>query len=145
VYSRLTRSLPKVVSPPPSEATPAPVSNPTAAVQAPVNVAAIQEAEEKRLEAARALAAQQVAEALAKCKQAAWAEYYKPPPSCEHPPAWADQVECGNRYIRAKREFEKLWSNQKNSQAAPVDPDSSIVIGQSQAISSSTGSASAAQ
>jgi len=71
------------------------------------------------LDASRALAAQEAADAMAKRKQAAWEAFYKAPATCEHPPAWQDQVECGNEYIRAKREFEKRWEAQGTSPAAP--------------------------
>ena len=143
--SQFTKLLPNIISPPPIAMALVAVPKPPTPALAPMNAAAIQEAEQKRLEAGRAWAAQHAADALAKRKQTAWNQYYKPPASCEHPPAWQDQVECGNRYIRAKREFEKLWSNQVNSQPAPVNPDSSIVIGGSQSKSSPTGSASTAK
>jgi hypothetical protein len=70
--------------------------------------AAEQEAE-KQEKARAALAAQQMVMEAAKRKEKAWAAYYVAPASCEHPPAWKDQVDCGNQYIRAKREFEQQW------------------------------------
>ena len=42
-------------------------------------------------------------------KEAAWAAEWKIPPECEHPVDWAAQVECGNRYIRARRAFDERW------------------------------------
>jgi hypothetical protein len=51
---------------------------------------------------------QQMAE-QSRRKEAAWKTYYVVPASCEHPPTWSDQVECGNQYIRAKKQFEKQW------------------------------------
>ena len=42
-------------------------------------------------------------------KEAAWAAEWKVAPECEHPVDWAAQVECGNRYIRARRAFEERW------------------------------------
>jgi hypothetical protein len=43
-------------------------------------------------------------------KEQAWARYYVPPADCEKPPSWEFQVECGNRYMRARRDFEAKWS-----------------------------------
>jgi hypothetical protein len=51
-----------------------------------------------------------------KRKEDAWKAYFPLPANCEHPPAWKDQVECGNQYIRAKKAFENQWSAQVNSQ-----------------------------
>lgn len=42
-------------------------------------------------------------------KEAAWQSFYQPPPECLNPPTWEAQVECGNKHIRAKREFEARW------------------------------------
>lgn len=42
-------------------------------------------------------------------KEAAWQAFYQPTPECMNPPTWEIQVECGNRHIRAKREFELGW------------------------------------
>lgn len=42
-------------------------------------------------------------------KDAAWNAEWKVSPECEHPVDWAAQVECGNRYIRARRAFEQRW------------------------------------
>lgn len=43
-------------------------------------------------------------------KQAAWNKYYQPPTSCDHPIDWSEQVECGNRYMRAKKSFDLQWA-----------------------------------
>jgi hypothetical protein len=51
----------------------------------------------------------QVANALQKKKDLAWAAFYTPPASCEHPADWTAQVECGNLYMRAKKRFEERW------------------------------------
>jgi hypothetical protein len=51
----------------------------------------------------------QVANALQKKKDLAWAAFYTLPASCEHPADWKAQVECGNQYMRAKRVFEQQW------------------------------------
>jgi hypothetical protein len=51
----------------------------------------------------------QVAKALQKKEDLAWAAFYTPPASCEHPVDWTAQVECGNLYMRAKRRFEERW------------------------------------
>jgi hypothetical protein len=69
----------------------------------------------------RATAALQSAAALERRKQAAWAEYYHAAAFCEHPPTWSDQVDCGNQYIRAKKEFEKLWNSQLASSASVTE------------------------
>jgi hypothetical protein len=93
------------------QGTPMPEFRPAAAALAPLAVrptAAEQEAE-KQERARAALAAQQMVMETAKRKEKAWAAYYVAPASCEHPPAWKDQVDCGNQYIRAKREFEQQW------------------------------------
>ena len=45
----------------------------------------------------------QVANALQKKKDLAWAAFYTPPASCEHPADWTAQVECWNLYMRAKK------------------------------------------
>jgi very-short-patch-repair endonuclease len=99
-----------VPSPPPTPATP---SIPLRATPSDSS-ASSQQAEQKQLEAERASTAQQAHAALERRRQAAWAAYYQVPASCEHPPDWADQVECGNQYIRAKREFDKRWQSQLN-------------------------------
>jgi hypothetical protein len=72
------------------------------------------------LDAASALAAQGAEDALEKRKQAAWVAFYQTPANCEQPAAWADQVECGNQYIRAKRAFEKVWQSQGTAPAGTV-------------------------
>jgi hypothetical protein len=51
----------------------------------------------------------QAAAAVKKQKDLAWAAFYSAPASCEHPADWAAQVECGNRHMRAKKEFEMQW------------------------------------
>jgi hypothetical protein len=66
----------------------------------------------QRASAVQALAEQQAAAALALQKEQAWSAYYAPSPSCEHPPNWSEQVECGNRYMRAKKQFESQWAAQ---------------------------------
>jgi hypothetical protein len=47
--------------------------------------------------------------AQARQKNLAFAAFYSPPASCEHPADWSAQVDCGNQYIRAKRAFEEKW------------------------------------
>jgi Protein of unknown function (DUF2726) len=71
---------------------------------------AAEAATQQRSDAARALASQQVADALIKRKEVAWAQYFTVSASCEHPATWDDQVACGNRYMRARKEFEQRWS-----------------------------------
>jgi hypothetical protein len=51
----------------------------------------------------------QAAAAEKKEKELAWAAFYAVPASCEHPVDWTAQVECGNRYMRAKKVFETGW------------------------------------
>jgi hypothetical protein len=144
-FSHVARTLPKMTSPLPVAVKPAPAPWPAPVAPVPVNAAAVQQVAQKRLETERALAVQKAADALAKRKQAAWAQYYKAPTSCEHPPAWTDQVECGNQYIRAKREFEKQWEGQMNSQRSSTNSGSSVVIGRSQPVSAPSGSTGAAR
>jgi hypothetical protein len=76
------------------------------------NSALAKQAETKRRDAAAVLAAQDLADAYARRKAAAWAAYYAAPVSCDHPPAWKDQIDCANQYMRAKREFERRWSDE---------------------------------
>ena len=52
----------------------------------------------------------QAAEATRKQKQLAWAAFFNPAASCDHPNEWKAQVECGNQYMRAKKAFEVEWS-----------------------------------
>jgi hypothetical protein len=61
-------------------------------------------------ESAEARQSQEEAAALQKQKDLAWAAFYSAPASCEHPADWEAQVECGNRYIRAKKLFEQGWA-----------------------------------
>jgi hypothetical protein len=42
-------------------------------------------------------------------KDAAWQAFFKPKKVCDNPPDSDTQVECGNAYMRAKREFEERW------------------------------------
>jgi hypothetical protein len=67
-------------------------------------------AEELGAQKQRAL---QAANALQKKKDLAWAAFYTPPASCEHPPDWSAQVECGNQYMRAKKVFEQKWTTER--------------------------------
>ena len=57
----------------------------------------------------------QVANALQKKRDLAWAAFYSAPASCEHPADWSAQVECGNLYMRAKKRFEEQWSASQGS------------------------------
>jgi hypothetical protein len=72
-----------------------------------------EQAQRTRAAAERAAVAQQAAVAQEKRKERAWAEFYKADDSCEHPSDWAEQVECGNQYIRARKAFDKLWQSQQ--------------------------------
>ncbi len=42
-------------------------------------------------------------------KEAAWQTFFKPKKVCDNPPDSDTQVECGNAYMRAKREFDERW------------------------------------
>jgi hypothetical protein len=42
-------------------------------------------------------------------KDAAWQAFFKPKKVCDNPPDSDTQVECGNAYMRAKRDFEERW------------------------------------
>jgi hypothetical protein len=69
---------------------------------------------------------------LGKQKNLAFAAFYSPPPSCEHPIDWSAQVDCGNRYIRAKRAFELKWAAEHpvvQATGAEVVLDSGSVAG----------------
>jgi hypothetical protein len=90
----------------------------------PADTTAAEPDEQRRLDAARDLAAQEAADALERRKQTAWADFYQAPASCEHPAAWTDQVECGNEYIRAKKAFEKVWQSQNRS---PTSVNASMI------------------
>jgi Protein of unknown function (DUF2726) len=57
----------------------------------------------------------QAAAAAKKERELAWAASYAAPASCEHPADWTAQVECGNRYMRAKKEFETRWAAEHGS------------------------------
>ena len=43
-------------------------------------------------------------------KDAAWQAFFKPKKVCDDPPDSDTQVECGNAYMRAKRDFEDRWA-----------------------------------
>jgi very-short-patch-repair endonuclease len=120
IYSQLrTISMPgavavKSLAPVPrlaGQGTSMPEFRPAAAAVAPTAMrpTATEQEAEKQEKARAALAAQQMVMEAAKRKEKAWAAYYVAPASCEHPPEWKDQVDCGNQYIRAKREFEQQW------------------------------------
>jgi very-short-patch-repair endonuclease len=66
----------------------------------------------------------QAAQAARKGKQLAWAAFFKPAASCDHPVDWNAQVECGNQYMRAKQAFEAQWARAHGDSAAP----STVVI-----------------
>ena len=59
----------------------------------------------------RQTAAAQFARDASNHKSVAWTQFFKPRKECDSPKDWATQVECGNSYIRAKREFEARWAN----------------------------------
>jgi hypothetical protein len=55
-------------------------------------------------------------------KNRAWLASFSAPASCEHPVDWTAQVECGNQYMRAKRDFEAQWAKEHDpgKTVAPV-------------------------
>lgn len=53
--------------------------------------------------------------ALQTRKETAWAEYYTPSASCENPLAHSERVECGNRFLRARRQFDAEWKSQQSA------------------------------
>lgn len=74
----------------------------------------LQQQQELRAKAAEAQAAADHAREAAVVearKQAAWSHYYRQPAKCENPSDFDVNVECGNAYIRAKREFEIKWAS----------------------------------
>jgi len=89
----------RTVSPAPRSA--APVA-PALIRSVPVTVTPQELAERRRAES-------QAATELQRQKDHAWLAYYSAPASCEHPADWKAQVECGNQYMRAKKEFEREW------------------------------------
>lgn len=62
------------------------------------------EAERERAQAYRAEIAER------ERKERAWDRYYRPPPQCDSTNTDIDLVECANRHIRAKREFEAKYA-----------------------------------
>ena len=107
-------AIPKVVVPSRPVTTTAPNSVPSApATMGPTP----QELEQPRAEL-------QAAAELQKQKNRAWLAYYSAPASCEHPVDWTAQVECGNQYMRAKRDFEAQWVKDHD----PGKPVASVVV-----------------
>jgi hypothetical protein len=49
------------------------------------------------------------AEEVARRRERAWARFYKRPSTCEGNPTGDQLVECGNHYIRMRREFDERW------------------------------------
>ena len=47
---------------------------------------------------------------LAVDKEAAWSHAFKATDDCVEPANWKTQVECGNEYMRTKKEFEDNWA-----------------------------------
>jgi hypothetical protein len=68
----------------------------------------------------------QVANAVQKKKDTAWAAFYSAPESCEHPVDWKAQVECGNLYMRAKKRFEEQWATSQATAAEVVLRNGSV-------------------
>jgi len=65
--------------------------------------------EAQRLQAAADQA--RVDAAMAQAKDEAWQRFYQPSKKCDSPPDWDAQVECGNAYVRAQRQFEEVWAS----------------------------------
>lgn len=64
------------------------------------------QAAQLRADSAAALAEQQEAAR----KETAWRAFFQPKKVCDNPPDFDTQVECGNAYMRAKRDFEARWA-----------------------------------
>jgi uncharacterized protein DUF2726 len=62
--------------------------------------------------------AESQAAAFQRQKDHAWLAHYSAPASCEHPVDWKAQVECGNQYMRAKKEFERHWVMEHGAEQA---------------------------
>jgi Flp pilus assembly protein TadG len=45
-------------------------------------------------------------------KKEAWSRFFTPAKDCERPKDWDAQVQCGNAYMRAMREFETHWTEE---------------------------------
>jgi hypothetical protein len=86
-----------------------PARIPTASVVAGLTTEDV--AEKKRVQLQEAVA-------LQRQKNLAWAAFYSPPISCEHPVDWNAQVECGNQHMRAKQRFEQRWAAEHASSQA---------------------------
>lgn len=64
----------------------------------------------RELEQRNALVRMQAeAQALRSAMEKAWIQEYREPPECEHPANDRVYVECRNRYMRARRDFEARW------------------------------------
>jgi hypothetical protein len=46
---------------------------------------------------------------VARRKERAWERFYRRPAACEGNPSAEQLVECGNHFIRSRREFEDRW------------------------------------
>ena len=57
----------------------------------------------------REMEAAQLEQQEAARKEAAWQAFFKPKKICDNPPDSDTQVECGNAYMRAKRDFDARW------------------------------------
>jgi hypothetical protein len=88
------------------------------------------QAEQQRMAEARERAAHEEAErkaeasrqAAAERKERAWAMYYSRPAQCDDNPTRQTMIECANQYIRAKREFEAIWSAGSKAPRKGADP-----------------------
>jgi hypothetical protein len=58
-------------------------------------------------------AAAQAEQQEAARKEAAWRAFFQPKKVCDNPPDFDTQVECGNAYMRAKREFNERWQREE--------------------------------
>jgi hypothetical protein len=65
-------------------------------------------AEQRQAEAARQVAAHRAAEVA---KERAWQTFFRPAPEC----ITGTSVECGNAHIRARREFERQYSQSQSN------------------------------
>lgn len=75
--------------------------------------------------AERKRAEMQATARLKKQKDLAWAAFYSEQALCEHPVDWNAQVECGNQFMRAKKQFEAQWAAEN---ASDVSTGAAVVV-----------------
>jgi hypothetical protein len=101
-------SVAAVVAPPTVQITPATAASAAAVTQEIVAVPREEEAAVERTPPAAGPPALSPEE-VARRKERAWARFYKRPATCDGNPSADQLIECGNHFIRAKREFDERW------------------------------------